>query len=190
MPVYKIKKSSQKNRKRTVLIVCALVAVLFAIAFGLYQLNNNRGNKDKSQVENTKDNVVENEEVNAQEKAPVSSGSKKDGGAVDTGGQDSVASSSGLSSSSGKITVYNPIKNSVVTTGDVVSGTSSRNIVSYRLIDDKVGVIASGSLKVVNKKFSGKFDFSSTGSEGRLDIFYALNDGQEIDVVEVPVRFK
>lgn len=115
----------------------------------------------------------------------------KDGGVLDTSGDaTNQDSQDGISSASGDITVFQPQANSLIKSGFSVSGKSNENIVSYRLIDDNVGVIASGILNVVSGKFSGKFNFSTQGSRGRFDVFHTLSDGREVDVVEIPIRFK
>lgn len=120
-------------------------------------------------------------------------GDSSEGGIIDTSDRTPAPSGDTASASvsaSGKTTVYQPTSNSVLTSGSTISGKTSNNNISYRLIDDKTGVIGTGSLKVVNGRFSGRFEFNSSGAEGRLDIFSTLSNGKEIDVVEIPVRFK
>ncbi|MBA3758775.1 hypothetical protein H0X10_04075 [Candidatus Saccharibacteria bacterium] len=118
--------------------------------------------------------------------------SRNEGIIKDTGGNltDIPAESQWQKSSDGKITVYTPGKDSVVKNGDTLSGSSSLSQVSFRLIDDVTGVIAQGTLSVVNGNFSGSFDFSTTGTNGRLDIFNSSPDGIESSNTEIPVRFK
>lgn len=94
-------------------------------------------------------------------------------------------------SQTGVITLYAPAKNSVVKKGNTISGKSTASAVSYRLIDDVTGVIAQGQLTVSNGQFSGTFDFNTTASEGRLDLFTTYSDdGTESNNIEVPIRFK
>lgn len=121
-----------------------------------------------------------------------SSSSKNEGVATDNNGQiTSVPSKDNWSTSaSGNITLYEPSSNSLFTDGSVVSGASTLPVVSYRLIDDVSGMIANGTLKVVGGHFSGMIQFSSNGSQGRLDIFSATDDGVESDSIELPIRFK
>jgi hypothetical protein len=66
---------------------------------------------------------------------------------------------------------------------------SKLDLVQYRVIDSNSGVIATGNLKVVDGKFSGIVTYSSTATEGRIDIFAVKQDGTEYANVELPVRF-
>lgn len=117
---------------------------------------------------------------------------KNEGTVQDTGGtaSNNVDDSLWTNSADNMITVYSPAKNALVTNGSVLSGESKLPKVYFRLIDDVSGVISRGSLNVVNGKFSGTFDFSTTGTNGRLDIFNSASDGVESSNVEIPVRFK
>ncbi|GEM_PF-2380588 len=119
----------------------------------------------------------------------------RDGGIIDDADKPNKTkpqtdTSSSISSSSGNITVNQPAKNTLLDNDATISGSSKVGTISYRLIDDKIGVIGTGTLKVVSGKFSGTFSFSSNGSEGRVDVFRTLADDTEVDVVEIPVRFK
>lgn len=93
-------------------------------------------------------------------------------------------------SNTGQITLFSPRKNSTISSGQTVAGKSSLPTVSYRLIDSVSGVIASGELKVVNGSFSGTLNFTTTATEGRLDIFAAHLDGVEYSNIEVPLVLK
>lgn len=100
-----------------------------------------------------------------------------------------VDTSSSISSESGEITLYTPKGNSKVASGEKVAGESKLSVVSYRIIDNVSGVISTGQLKVVNGKFSGTLEFTTTATEGRLDLFGTKPDGAEYSIIEVPVRF-
>jgi len=93
------------------------------------------------------------------------------------------------SSTEGIISVYSPAKNSVLSSGKTLSGESTAGIISFRLTDNVSGMIAQGKISVINGKFSGVFDFKTTATEGRLDVFVADSNGIESSVVEIPVRF-
>jgi hypothetical protein len=122
---------------------------------------------------------------------PIARSDKTEGIIQDTGGTaPSTDQAQWSSSSDGAITVYMPAKNDLITSGGTLSGASNLSKVSFRLIDDVSGVIAQGSLTVVNGKFSGSFSFSTNGTNGRLDIFSAAPDGVESSNVEIPVRFR
>lgn len=123
---------------------------------------------------------------------PIVQNSKTEGTVRDNNGNISSTppESQWSKSVSGEITVYSPPKNSVLVSGGTLSGASTLSKVSYRLIDDVSGVISSGDISVVNGKFSGTFDFATSGSQGRLDIFSTNDTGKESNNVEIPIRFK
>jgi len=108
---------------------------------------------------------------------------------TDTGGIASSNTNSPRKSNTGEITVYQPLNNMLVKSGQEISGTSTLPSIQYRLIDSESGVIATGSLKVVNGNFSGTLSFSTNANEGRLDIFAIRADASEYSVIEIPVRY-
>lgn len=108
----------------------------------------------------------------------------------DTDGRDAHETARPISSSSGEITIFSPSKNSVLSSGQLVSGSSSLESVSYRIIDDISGVIATGSLKVNSGKFSGKIEYETSAKEGRLDFFGTRSDLTEFSNIEIPIRFR
>jgi hypothetical protein len=91
---------------------------------------------------------------------------------------------------SGAITLYTPAKNGIINNGDTLAGKATVSSVSFRLIDDVSGVIAQGQLAVKSENYSGTFNFTTSASEGRLDVFNTKADGTEQNVIEVPVRFR
>lgn len=183
------KKSSKKTNSRLPLIILGLLIAGSLAGIGSWYLfiRDNATNPENISTPADDPNFSDGEERN-----PNTESVPRDGGVVDTSGEDSNENenSAGITSSSGKITVYQPAANALLNDGASLSGKAKVSMVSYRLIDDKIGVIGTGTLKVVNGKFSGKFSFSSGGNEGRLDIFNQLSDGREVDIVEIPVRFK
>lgn len=185
----KYSKNTRKSKNRKlpiILIVCAIVAA--CAAGGWYFFYRNAA----PQTDNVTTPADDPNFDEGGERNPSTESIPRDGGVVDTSGEDIQNSNtnSSISSKSGKITVFQPAENAILNNGASLIGTAKVNTVSYRLIDDKVGVIGSGSLRVKNGKFSGRFSFSSNGREGRLDVFNQLDDGREVDVVEIPVRFK
>lgn len=113
------------------------------------------------------------------------------GTAIDTHGQSSATTSPSqwVTSTSGNITVKQPIANSKLGNGSVLSGSAKVSDVHYRLIDSNVGVIAQGMLGVVNGDFSGTLQFTPHSSVGRLDVFSTETDGTEINEVQITVAF-
>lgn len=116
------------------------------------------------------------------------SGSRNSGGATDTNGSSAASTSSNqwIKSASGAITVKRPAADSKLQDGDVISGSANIGEVHYRLSDNKVGVVAQGTLSVVNGNFSGIIHFQSQGTGGRLDIF--TTDSQEVEYNEVQIN--
>lgn len=113
------------------------------------------------------------------------------GGAKDTGGTTSAStdSSKWVISQSGNITVKQPIANATLKSGGVLSGSSKLEKVNFRLIDSSVGVIAQGTLTVVNGNFSGTLNFTPHSSSGRLDVFSTDDQGVELNEVQISVGF-
>lgn len=121
----------------------------------------------------------------------TSNSSRTIGGGNDTGGS-SVANtpeSQWVISKSGNITVKQPVANSKIASGATLSGSAKVDKVSFRLIDDKTGVIAQGTLSVVNGNFSGSLNFTPNSSTGRLDVFSTDAQGVELNEVQIAVSF-
>ena len=83
-----------------------------------------------------------------------------------------------------------PAKDSLFSNGDTVYGTAVSGTVSYELEDDVSGVILQGQAKVVSGRFSVKLSFSTSGVNGKINIFNQASDGSESNNVSVDVRFK
>ena len=92
-------------------------------------------------------------------------------------------------SSTKEIVVHSPSKNKTVTSGTEISGTSTLTKVNFRLIDEVSGEIAQGQISVVNGKFSGTLNFTTSASTGRLDFYGTKADGREFSNVEIPLKF-
>jgi hypothetical protein len=93
-------------------------------------------------------------------------------------------------SSSGSITLQRPINGVTLKSGDTIRGISSTETVQYRLEDNRLGVIAQGSLSVVGGKFSGILQFNSKDTTGVLSVFtFDQNSGAEINHADINVKF-
>lgn len=92
-------------------------------------------------------------------------------------------------SQSGNITVKQPIVNSTLQSGAVISGSANVSQVNFRLIDNQVGVIDQGMLNVSSGNFSGILYFQSHAASGRLDIFSTEPNGAEINEIQISVNF-
>jgi hypothetical protein len=186
-----MKKSNSRKFKKPLLVV-ALALILLG-GFVLWRKQTNKVPSPlPTDAKTTSTAPTAQENFTGGDNREARSQPQNEGTATDTGGiiTEQPAQDAWSVSSSGQITLYSPSKNSLFQNGDVISGASTLSTVNFRLIDDVSGVIAEGSLGVVNGKFSGKFSFSTTGTNGRLDIFSIDTGGIENNNVEVPVRFK
>ena len=128
-------------------------------------------------------------------KNPATNSTVSQGAATDKNGQTptsgvSTDPSQWSTSSSRLITVKAPIRGSTFQSGDTVTGaTSVASQVQYRLVDDQSGVIAQGSISVVNGNFTASLNFKASSSTGSLDIFSADQNGKETNEVQIPLNF-
>lgn len=193
-----IMRARKSSKNKITLLVVGSVFVLLLIILALEKAHiinlyaskhvpiTNNDAQTTSTAPTAQDNFTDGDD-----RQPAST-SRNEGVVADTGGniQSTPTQNQWTSSKDGNITVYSPAKDSKVISGDSVSGASKLTSISFRLIDDVKGVIAQGSLSVVDGKFSGKFNFSTTGTNGRLDIFSVSDDGVESSNIELPVRFR
>lgn len=195
MKMVKIKKSS--NGKIITAVVAAIVVILLALTV-LEKLGVTNFYPPKPRLVATPEAKTTSTAPTAQanfnggDNRQPSSTNSNEGIVTDTGGNipKQPPQNESLTSSDRAITVYSPLKNSIVKNGGQISGSSSQPRVAFRLIDDVSGVIVQGTLAVVNGKFSGTFNFSTTGTNGRFDVFYVKDNGIETSSVEVPIRFR
>lgn len=198
----KERKKTRHSKRRIVTIVMIVLLLGAAVLFVLEKTNTTSffsfTNEDKaSEAHTTSDLPSARPDYNGgaaaeENKDPGNTINENQGSAVikDGNGAPSSDTSNPIKSSTGEITVYLPHANSSLATGQEISGTSSLSSVQYRLIDSVSGVIATGTLKVVNGNFSGNLSFNTSANEGRLDIFATRADASEFSNVEIPVRFK
>jgi hypothetical protein len=181
------------NRKKVVILLIGLILV--GAGTFLYLHNNH---KNKQNLVNTKQGKT----VTGTTSSPSShnpsdatnSSQGQSGGVTDKNGQVSGSlpdPSLWVASNSGKLTLQQPSHNTIVKSGDTISGISKTDSdVQFVLTDDSVGQIAQGSLKVVNGKFSGLLQFTPHSKSGRLEVFHPNPDnGAEEDVVEINVNY-
>lgn len=137
---------------------------------------------------------VENHESapSSKNSSSQSSSSASQGGARDNSGDVSSVppSSQWTTSSSGNITLYSPAAGGSLKNGSEISGSAKVGTIRYRLIDDKTGQLAQGSLSVVNGKFSGSLQFRPDSSSGKLDIFSYTASYAEINRIEIKVNLE
>ncbi len=163
------------------LLVILIVAA--AIAAGLVVLHNRNHHSNRVQPLLTKNNTTAKSQ-------PAKTSTQGEGGAIDTHGSDAGTSpkTKPAMSTSGIISVNQPAANAKLSSGDILGGTAKVDTIQFRLIDNVVGVIAQGSLKVVDDKYSGSLRFQPRGTAGRLDVFSLdPTTGAEINEVQIPV---
>lgn len=185
------KKYMNKNKLLFILVLLLLLFILEKTnIINIYSKKIPDTNSSEAKTTSTAPSAQENF-TDGNDRQPLGT-NRNEGVVTDTGGNISNTPDKDkwLTSSDGAITVYSPLENTTVTNGSSMSGTSIKPSVSFRLIDDVSGVIAQGTLTVVNGKFSGTFNFSTTGTNGRLDIFFVKDDGAEASIVEIPIRFR
>ena len=189
-----MKKNQNKKSKKPSILALSVVAVVI-ISGLIYAFMTDRSPfskagdnsaKTTSTAESAQSDFSDGDDRQPQVTTPKTEGTVSD----NNGAVGSVPSSSQWSSSkSGAVTAYSPAKNSKVTNGSAISGSATGSRVSFRIIDNVSGVISQGELSVVGGKFSGTLSFSTTATEGRLDLFTTRADGVEENNVEIPVRF-
>ena len=198
-----VRKYKHKNNKKKLLLGIAALLVLGGIVFFVLEKTHTTSvftsspTSSDEQAQTTSDIPSAQQDYNGgtlaeENKDPGNtiSENSNSAGIIDNNGTASTDTSQPQTSSTGEITVYLPHQNAAMLSGQEVSGTSTLSVVQYRLIDSVSGVIATGNLKVVNGKFSGTLAFSTSASEGRLDIFGTRDDASEFSSIEIPVRFK
>lgn len=123
----------------------------------------------------------------------VNNGTTGQGGVIDQNGQTSGSlppSSDWTSSSSGNITLQQPTARQTIESGDTLGGLATVDTVQFILKDDSVGVIAQGSLSVVDGKFSGTLKFTPHAHTGQLEVFHPdPTTGAEKDIINIDVKY-
>lgn len=172
--------------------IVALLLLVFASVLIKFLLFDKKPVTQSSKVSTTSEQPSAQSDFTSSKERSANTTDKNEGTVTDNNGDiKSIPPSSEWSTSSDSlISVYYPQKNSILTNNSTISGETSKDVVSFRLIDDIYGMIAEGTIKVVDKKFSGNINFNTTGSEGRLDVYYSNSNGAESSAVEIPIRFK
>ena len=188
------KKSKKPLPFKKKLLFAGLIAILAICAGGLYVHfhDRNTANLINTKAGKTVQGAV-SQPTPHQQLPTNTSTSQSGGGVVDNSGQvtNSLPDSSlWVSSNSGNITLQQPSPNTVVKSGDTLSGLAKVKTVQFILTDSSVGLISQGSLGVVNGKFSGTLQFTPHSNSGKLEIYYPNPDnGAEEDIVEINVNF-
>jgi hypothetical protein len=186
MKISKLNKSKKINR-----IIIPIVFLILVIFILLESTGSTRilSSLTGSNPVNTTD--PSQSDFTGEKEKEVLYNNKEEGVVSDTKGKvdTTPAEDEWITSADKKISVYSPTANSILSSGSILSGQSTANIISFRLIDNISGVIAQGKISVVSGKFSGVFNFKTAATEGRLDVFFANDNGSESSIIEIPVRF-
>jgi hypothetical protein len=188
-----MKKSIKFSRSSYVFIIALLVIMIFsAVLIIRRQKSTNKSTTISSDAKTTSTAATAQPGFTGGGDRDVNRPVKDEGTVNDTRGvtDTPVDQSRVIVSVDSKISLFSPSTNDLVRSGDQIIGESSLPKVYFRLIDDVSGVIAQGSLIVVNGRFSGNFSFTTTGNNGRLDIFSISGDGIESSNIEVPIKLK
>jgi hypothetical protein len=187
---YLVKKNKEKfGYSKLVIIVLFFAGVIF---WGWHLHKITPTSTPKSTVRTTSKQPSAQGNFSTGDKRNPSLVNKEEGTIIDTRGAAVAAGQSEewVRSANGELVVFSPVSGSLLMSGDTLSGRSNQGQVSYRLIDNLSGQIASGNLTVVNGVFSGKFNFSSAAAEGQVDVFNQATDGTESNNVAIKVRFR
>ncbi len=193
-------RSSLHRHNRKLLVAIALVLIIFLVLFfmenkNIINLYDSKAPSEDETAQTTSTAPTAQDDFSAgNDRQPGNSINENDGSGeiVDNNGSiiAGTDTTDPIVSNTGQITLYTPKKNTIINSGVAVVGKSSLPTVSYRLIDSVSGVIAGGDLQVINGNFSGTLKFSTSATEGRLDIFAAHADGVEYSNIEIPLRLK
>jgi cytoskeletal protein RodZ len=185
--------SAKKNKKHLKKVLTALLIILVLCCLGYFLIFRHHSKvKVQGPIKTTIHSLSSTPTgTNSTNKTPQSSSVNTQGTSTSLNGQQnsSPPQSEWTTSQSGLLTVEQPGDNSLLSSGFVLSGTNSLSQVQYTLIDDQVGVISQGFINVVNGNFSASISFTATSATGRLDVFNSSSNGEEINEVQIPVRF-
>ncbi|MDO8265895.1 MAG: hypothetical protein Q7T41_03055 [Candidatus Saccharibacteria bacterium] len=186
-----------KNNKSTLkkFVLFIFIVALAILSFYVFDRYKNRQKLNDSVTKTTSSAPSAQDDFTGAEERPVLETPTEDKGSASiTDNQGTIESTPSeeqwIVSKTGEITVYTPSVDQLLKSGNTLSGESALSIISYRVIDNISGVINEGKLSVVNGKFSGTISFTTTATEGRLDIYSSKEDGVEFSNIEIPVRFK
>lgn len=180
-------KKSKVSAKTAIFIVAVVMALAAGAAYYFYKKNQDKGAETTSTAE-----TAQRDYQDGNERESAQSGGSSQGGVVDNNGDTQkppTDTTVGTTSSSGAITVWQPVGQSLIGTGETIRGKATVPVVQFRVIDDEVGVIAQGELKVVDGVWSGIMRFNSVSGSGSIQV-YSLNDQSvEENNISIPVTF-
>lgn len=180
-------KKTARPIKKSLLYIAAIIVILFlyilvALASHVWPFVAN-GQPTTNQITNKDSTPPANPDANISNSATDTLGS------IPT--QQAPSSSMWTKSKDGSsIVVMSPVSKGLVKSGDSIYGTAESDKVFYELEDDVSGIILQGEVSVVDGRFSIKLNFSTSGTNGRINIYNQVADGTESNNVSIDVRFK
>lgn len=188
-------KNPQKNKRKYAFLATSGLALLVLLFF-TYTLIESRDSQKKSdnqtQDQTTSELPSAQSDFTSDSDREVAESTDK-GQAIITDNSGEIANvpdeSQWSRSTNNEIVLYSPAAQTKITSGQIVSGTSTLPTVNFRVIDSVSGVIAQGELVVVDGKFSGNINFNTAAAEGRLDLYATKEDGAEYANIEIPISF-
>lgn len=195
------KNNSRKKITTIILIMVVLLCAFFTLEktntthfFTWGHSNSKESQEDKNAKTTSSVPTAQEDYSSGDERQPGNDQSENKGSSIikDTGGNipSDTETNQSISSSTGEITIYTPIKDSLIKKGQTIAGTSTLPKITYRILDNVTGMIAMGDLTVINGKFSGTIDFNTSSKDGRIDVFATRPDGSEYSNVEIPIIFR
>lgn len=183
------------SKKHFVILIICLAVLLAVTAFWIIKTRRDNtllNDKNTAQTTSTAPSAQSSFTGNDTSKQDHSSVDKPSVKITDNSGTlSSIPASQYWSKSSdgSSIIVYTPSQNEALNKSVTISGQATSKQVSYRVIDNVTGLISSGNINVIDGKFSASLTFSTTATEGRVDVFNQSDYGKETNDVSVPVRF-
>lgn len=172
--------------KPTKLAIITILILVLAGATAFYALSRRQTDPSDSTPATAKSDFTSNDSVKQENATDNVEGTATvdDNAGEQTDGEQTIAAESE------SIKLFSPTKNSILSSGSVISGESSLVTVNYRINDSTTGQIASGQLAVKDGKFSGTITVNTQADKGQIDIFGTKDNGNEFSNISLPVRFK
>ena len=152
----KNKRKSNIFKSRPLIFTCVIAALIIgtSLAYHFHLFHHTPAATSivkKVGVPNTNPTPNVSGSSSATAKTPNTSTVTPTGGSQDTNGTAITTTSPNqwITSQSGNITLKQPVANATLHDGDIISGSAKVNKVNFRLIDNKTGVIAQGTLNII-----------------------------------------
>jgi len=191
---------SRKNTSKRLIITTVVILVILLVGYlvvakidslwPFQTIDQSAVSKTNSTSSNTSDKPTQEAEDYVKDGGGSQDNSPSQGsGVTDTGGSNVTKQSTGISSSSGDITLYSPTTDQTVSNGVKVTGAANVSEVFYRINDTTHGMIANGRLAVKNGLFSGTISVDTNASSGTFEVYSFNSQGQEINNISVDIRY-